>query len=210
MKFINGCMNYSTLENSINQVENTYFYNNYFFQVPHGNTEKSVSVRARIISEIYPSKDFFEINKIPDIEQFYYIMKVILSNYYNTKIDDETVIKNIFKDTYAYEALAELKSTKYGLFFNEIDFKRIKDIYYTGVKKRLRLIKKYYRKGPPFPEPINIQEKLLENIVGCKFDDQNIVLVDGARRLVAGCLWKLREMKIILIARKGLKSSEER
>jgi len=77
-------------------------------------------------------------------------MKVILSNYYNTKIDDETVIKNIFKDTYAYEALAELKSTKYGVFFNEIDFKKIKDIYYTGVKKRLRLIKNIIEKGHHF------------------------------------------------------------
>jgi len=203
-------MNYSTLENSLNQMGKTYFDNNYFYQVPHGNTEKSVSVRARIVSEIGPAEDFLEINKTPDKDEFYYILKVILSNYYRIKVYDETIIKNLLKDAYAYEALAELKSSKFGLFFDEIDFKKIKDIYNTGVKKRLKLIKKYSRRGPPFPEPLYIQEKLLESIVDSEFDHQNMVMVDGARRLVAGCLCKLREMKIILIARKGLKSSEEK
>jgi len=179
---------------------------NYFYQVPHGNTEKNVSVRARIVSEICPVEDYLKTSKIPGKTQFYYIMRVLLSRYYNVKVDDERIIREAIKNAYTFEAIAELKSTRYDLYFDEIDFKRIKDIYSTRVKKRLISIKKYAKIGPPFPEPLYIQEKLLESILGYEVDPHNMVMVDGARRILAGCLCRLREMKIILIARKGLKN----
>lgn len=184
-------------------MENANLDSVYFIQIPHGDTEKSVSVRARIISEICPAEDFLKTCNVPDKDQFYYIIKVILSRYYGKQVNDEAAIKEVIKNAFAFKASAELKSTKYKLYFNEMDSVKLRDIYTTRVKKRFRIIKKYAKKGPPFPEPLYIQEKLFEDILGYEIDPYNIVMVDGARRILAGCLCKLREIDIVLFARKS-------
>lgn len=212
MRFINVYMSSNILESrlfcpayrAMSIEENP--YNNDFYQVPHGDTEKSISVRARILSEICSAEDFLMTSRIPDREQFYYIMKVMLSRYYNINNFNPGLIDELIKNAYAFEACAELKSTRYGLYFDEMDSIKLEDIYTTRVRKRLRSIKKYAKMGPPFPEPLYLQEKLLEDILGYEVDPHNMVMVDGARRILAGCLCRLREMKIILIAGKGLKN----
>jgi hypothetical protein len=176
----------------------------YFVQVPHGNTEKAIQVRARVDQEIGSAKDFLQTNKIPGREIFYALIKIILSRYYH--LNQTKPIEALFEEAWAYGATAELIYRKNGIHFDKINFKKLGEIYPTTIWRRSRFIKKYARWGPPFPEPIYIQEKILEDLIGSRVDERNMVMVDGARRIVAGCLCHLKEMRIILITKKKLEN----
>ncbi len=188
----------------INNIDNSII----FKQLPIGNTEKIVKVEAKVDKIIGSAYDFLKHNLIPDEQLFYNLLKIILLKYYKVHYEDST--ESLLEGAWAYEATAELKNRKDNKYFDEINPKRVRDIYPITIRKRLKLIRKYARMGPPFPKPIYIQEKILERIIGYQVDENSIIMVDGARRIIAVCLCKLREMKIVIITQKKLENYNER
>jgi len=174
-----------------------------FHQLPLGKTEKTVSIEVTVNERIGPAYDFLEVNQIPGKTVFYELVKTVLSRYYAVEYHDS--VAKLFKESYAYAATAELYDSASHRHFDELPHHGLRDIYQTKILKRRRAIKKYAKTGPPFPCPLYIQEKILENIIDKSSGDADIIMVDGARRIIAGCLCRLRTMDVVLITKKKLK-----
>ncbi len=174
--------------------------------MPLGKTEKIVQVNVTVSKSIGSAYDYLATNAIPGKIFFYELVKIILSKYY--AIEYNNSVKEFFKKCYAYEANAELYDSASNKHFDELpSFKvKVRKIYPTKIRERLRMIEQYAKMGPPFPSPIYIQEKILESVIGKSSRYEDIIMVDGARRIIAGCVCKLREMKVVLITKEKLKS----
>ena len=174
-----------------------------FHQLPLGKTEKAVDIDVTVSKCLGPAKAFLKKNTIPGKPLFYKLVRIVLSRYFS--VDYSKSVKKLFKKAWAYEATAELCESVSHKHFDELPHLGLRDIYPTKILKRRRTIRKYAKMGPPFPNPIYIQERVLNKVTGKKYNKEDIILVDGARRIIAGCLCGLRTMDVVLITKKKLK-----